>query len=609
MQGDEKMKIKPENIRVFSIIAHIDHGKSTLADRIISLTETVSEREMKEQLLDSMDIERERGITIKSQAIQCLYTASNGETYAYYLIDTPGHVDFTYEVSRALAACDGAILVVDAAQGVQSQTIANMYLAMDNELEILPIVNKVDLPAARPEEVAEEIEEILGFDAADIIPISAKTGLNIDQLLEKIHTAFPPPEPPKSDSLKSLIFDARYESYRGVISYIRVYDGSLKKGDKIKMMATGGEYEVYEVGIFNPKESKVESLEPGMVGYMAASIKSLEDIQIGDTLTSQENPCEEALPGFKPIRQMVFCGLYPVEADDYDNLKMALEKMKLNDSSISFEPDVSQALGFGFRCGFLGLLHSDVIQERLEREFDLDLVATAPSVVYKVVMNDGTVTLIDNPAKLPEANKFESIEEPYVKATVYTPKDYIGGLMDLFEKRRAKYIDMSYLDKTRVVLTYEIPFGEMILDFYDKLKSISQGYASLEYDFIGYKPGKLVKMDIHVANEPVDAFSMIVPFEQAYHRGSELTRKLKKLIPRQMFAVPIQAMIGARSIARTNISALRKNVLAKCYGGDITRKKKLLEKQKKGKKRMKMVGSVQIPQEAFMAVLDISDKE
>jgi GTP-binding protein LepA len=603
------VKVDPENIRVFSIIAHIDHGKSTLADQIITKTGTVGDREMKAQLLDSMDIERERGITIKSQAIRCMHHAKDGKTYAYYLIDTPGHVDFTYEVSRALSACDGAILVVDASQGVQSQTIANMYLALDNDLDILPVVNKIDLPAARPEEVAEEIEEILGFDAADVIPISAKSGVNIDLLLEAIHKSFPSPKVNLNAPLKGLIFDARYESYRGVIVYLRVYDGEVKKGTKIKLMQCGGEFEVQEVGVFTPGETKVDSLSAGMVGYLAASIKTLDDIQIGDTITEQERPADAPMPGFKPIRQMVYCGLYPTNAEDYEDLKIALEKMRLNDSSISYEPDVSQALGFGFRCGFLGLLHSDVIQDRLEREYDLDLVATAPSVVYHVNMADGTSIEIDNPAKLPPANKFESIEEPYVKTTIYTPKEYIGGIMELLDKKRGTYIDMSYLDRTRVVITYEVPFAEMILDFYDKLKSISQGYASLEYDLIGYKKAKLVKMDIHISGESVDAFSMIVPFDHAYHRGQELVRKLKELIPRQMYQVPIQAMIGARAIARVNISAMRKNVLAKCYGGDITRKKKLLEKQKKGKKRMKMVGKVQIPQEAFMAVLKISDKE
>ncbi len=601
------MNIKPENIRIFSIIAHIDHGKSTLADRIISMTGTVEDRVMKAQLLDSMDLERERGITIKSQAIRCLYKAKNGETYCYFLIDTPGHVDFTYEVSRALAACDGAILVVDAAQGVQSQTIANLYLALDNELEILPVVNKIDLPAARPEEVAEEVEEILGIDATEVVPVSAKSGINIDLLLERIHEAFPPPKMEPDAPLKALVFDAKYDSYRGVIVYSRVYEGKMKVGTQVRMMGTKTIYEITETGIFTPGETKIDSLEAGMVGYFCASIKSLEDVQIGDTVTEQKNPTKAPLAGFKPVRQMVFCGLYPVDSDEYEDLKVALEKMKLNDSAISYEPDTSSALGFGFRCGFLGLLHSEIVQERLEREFNLNLVATAPSVVYRVVLNDDSVMEVDNPSKLPSPNLYQRVEEPYVKATIYMPKDYIGVIMDLCEKKRGKYVDMKYLDKTRVMLIYEIPLSEIVIDFYDKLKSYSQGYASLDYDLIGYRPGKLVRMEIAINGDPIDAFTMIVPQEFAYQRGRELTEKLKELIPKQQFEVPIQAMIGARAIARETISALRKNVLAKCYGGDITRKKKLLEKQKKGKKRMKMVGSVEVPQEAFLAVLKLSD--
>jgi len=601
------MGISPENIRIFSIIAHIDHGKSTLADRIISLTKTVSDREMKNQVLDTMDIERERGITIKSQAVQCIYQAQDGNTYYYYIIDTPGHVDFTYEVSRALAACDGAILVVDASQGIESQTIANMYLALENELEIMSVVNKIDLPAARPVEVAEEVEEILGIAAEDVIPISAKNGINIDQVLERIYQTVPPPKADANAPLKALIFDAKYESYRGVIVYVRIVDGVLRKGSKVKMFQADSEYEVTEMGVFTPAESKQEELVAGMVGYFTASIKSLDDVLIGDTVIDPKNPISEPMPGFKPIRQMVFCGLYPTSSEDYESLKVALEKMKLNDSSISYEPDTSQALGFGFRCGFLGLLHSDVIQERLEREYDLDLVATAPSVVYRIKMVDGSSIEIDNPSKLPDANKYEFIEEPYVKISIYMPKDYIGSVMDLCEKKRATYIDMKYLDKVRVILNYEMPLAEMIIDFFDRLKSCTQGYASLEYDFMGYKRAKLVKMEISIAGEPVDAFTMIVPKENAYYRGKELVDKLKTLIPKQMFEVPIQAMIGSRAIARTTISAMRKNVLAKCYGGDITRKKKLLQKQKKGKKRMKMVGRVEVPQEAFLAVLKVDD--
>ncbi|MCO4783661.1 MAG: translation elongation factor 4 [Candidatus Cloacimonetes bacterium] len=600
--------MKQENIRIFSIIAHIDHGKSTLADRIMNSTGTVADRLMKEQLLDSMDIERERGITIKSQAVECLYKAKNGETYYYYLIDTPGHVDFTYEVSRALAACDGAILVVDAAQGLESQTMANMYLALDNDLDILPVVNKIDLPAARPDEVAEEIEEVLGIDAADVVPISAKNGIGIDDLLEKIHEAFPPPEVVEDAPLKALVFDAKFESYRGVIIYIRVFDGEIKKGSKIKMMATGNTFDVAELGVFTPAESKVDSLMGGQVGYFTASIKSLGEVSIGDTVTSAESPCIEPLKGFKPVKQMVYCGLYPVSSDDYEDLKAALEKMQLNDSSISYEPDTSVALGFGFRCGFLGLLHSDVIQDRLEREFDLDLVATAPSVVYRVHMVSGDVIDIDNPSKLPEPNLFEYIEEPYIDMSIYMPKEYTGSVMSLCEEKRATYSDMEYLDKTRVILKYSMPLSEMIVDFYDRLKSCTQGYASVEYDFSEYKRGQLVKMEIAIGGDAVDAFTMIVPKDKAFYRGRELTVRLKDLIPRHQFEVAIQAMIGSRVISRTSVKALRKNVLAKCYGGDISRKKKLLQKQKKGKKRMKMIGSVEVPQEAFMAVLDISEK-
>ncbi len=601
------MNINPKNIRIFSIIAHIDHGKSTLADRIISLTGTVEDRVMQAQLLDSMDLERERGITIKAQAVQCIFKSKNGETYYYYLIDTPGHVDFTYEVSRSLAACDGAILVVDAAQGIQSQTIANYYLALENNLEMLPVINKIDLPAARPDEVAKEVEDILGIDSMNSVQVSAKSGINIDLLLEKIHEIFPAPDITDGAPTQGLIFDAKYDTYRGVIVYVRMVDGEIKKGTKAYMMGTDTTYEVVEVGIFTPNETKVEALRAGMVGYFCAAIKSLEDIQIGDTVTDWTNPAQTALPGFKPIRQMVFCGLYPVDSEDYELLKVSLEKMKLNDSSISYEPDTSSALGFGFRCGFLGLLHSDVVQERLEREFNLNLVATAPSVVYKVTLNDGSVIEIDNPSKLPDPNKFQEIQEPYVKATIYMPKEYIGSIMELCDKKRGSYIDMKYLDPLRVMLTYEIPLSEMIIDFYDRLKSYTQGYASLDYDLIGYKPGKLVRMEIAISGDPVDAFTMIVPHDFAYARGKELVEKLKELIPRQMFEVPIQAMLGARAIARETISAMRKNVLAKCYGGDITRKKKLLEKQKKGKKRMKMIGKVEVPQEAFLAVLKLSD--
>ncbi len=603
------MSLDTKKIRIFSIIAHIDHGKSTLADRIISVTDTVSERKMQEQILDTMDIERERGITIKSQAVQCIYEGNDGEEYHYYLIDTPGHVDFTYEVSRALAACDGAILVVDAAQGIESQTIANMYLALENELDIIPVVNKIDLPAARPDEVAEELEDILGIAAEEVIQVSAKLGTGIPDLMETLYKRIPPPTVVENAPLKALVFDARFESYRGVIVYVRVYSGEITKGTRLFMAAAKKEYEVAEVGIFTPQETRVETLSAGMVGYVTASIKSLQDVLIGDTLTDTDHKDIQPLPGFKPVRQMVFCGLYPVSSEDYEALKLALEKMKLNDCSISYEPDTSQALGFGFRCGFLGLLHSDVIQDRLEREFNLDLVATAPSVIYRVTLVDGKVIEIDNPSKLPEPNRYEMIEEPYVKLVIYMPRDYIGSVMDLCDKKRATYIDMKYLDKARVILNYEMPLNELIIDFFDRLKSCSQGYASLEYDFIGFRKAKLVRMEIAIAGDPVDAFTLIVPKDAAYFRGRELVERLKELIPRQMFDVPLQAMIGARAIARVTIPALRKNVLAKCYGGDITRKKKLLQKQKKGKKRMKMVGQVQVPQEAFMAILKVSDSK
>ena len=603
------MHYDPSRIRIFSIIAHIDHGKSTLADRIISLTGTVSDRKMKDQLLDSMDIERERGITIKSQAIQCLYKARDGKDYIYYLIDTPGHVDFTYEVSRALSACDGAILVVDAAQGAESQTIANMYMALEQELAIMPVINKIDLPAACPDQVAEEIEELLGIDATEIPQVSAKNGTNIDLILEKIHQVFPPPNVENSLDLRALVFDAKFESYRGAIIFVRVYGGKITRGTKIRMFAADEEFEVSEVGVFTPEESRVDILYPGMVGYLTASVKSLEDVLIGDTIMDATKKSVTPLPGFKPVRQMVFCGLYPVNSEDYEDLKSALEKLSLNDSSISYDPDTSQALGFGYRCGFLGLLHSEVIQERLEREFDLDLVATAPSVVYRITLTDEEVREIDNPSKLPDPNRFEYIEEPYIKISIYMPKEYIGSVMDLCEQKRATYVDMKYLDRSRVILTYEMPLSEMILDFFDRLKSCSQGYASLDYDFIGYRRAKLVKMEIAISGEPIDAFTMIVPKDAAYHRGRELVELLKGLIPRQMFEVPIQAMLGARAIARSTIPAMRKNVLAKCYGGDITRKKKLLQKQKKGKKRMKMGGKVEVPQEAFLAVLKISDKK
>lgn len=600
--------MKQENIRNFSIIAHIDHGKSTLADRLLEKTDTISERDMSSQVLDSLDLEKERGITIKLNAVRLAYTHDDGEEYMFNLIDTPGHVDFTYEVSRSLAACEGAILVVDATQGIQAQTLANAYLAIDNDLEIMVVINKVDLPSADPDRVKQEIEDVLGIDASDAPLISAKTGLNIDQVLKGIVEKLPAPRGESKDPLKALVFDSYYDSYRGVIAYIRVLDGELKVGDHIKFMATGATFEVLELGYRVPDEIKTDYLKAGEVGWVAASIKSIKDVGVGDTITLVDKPAPEPLPGYRKLNPMVYCGLYPVENQRYTDLREALEKMALNDSSLVFEPETSQALGFGFRTGFLGLLHMDVIQERLEREFQLELIATAPSVVFHVYKTDGTMVKVDNPAHIPESNYIERIEEPYVKANILVPNDYVGPVMELCQAKRGEYRDMQVIDEGRMTIVYDMPLVEIVFDFFDRLKSATRGYASLDYEFSEYRESKLVKMDILLNGEVVDALSIIVHRDFAYNRGNALTRKLRDLIPRQQFEVPVQAAINNKVIARTNIKAVRKNVIAKCYGGDVSRKKKLLEKQKEGKKRMKAVGSVEIPQEAFMAVLSMDDE-
>ncbi|WP_082029306.1 translation elongation factor 4 [Beduini massiliensis] len=602
------MKIDQSKIRNFSIIAHIDHGKSTLADCILQLTGAVATRDMKAQLLDSMELERERGITIKLNAVQLQYTASDNETYLLHLIDTPGHVDFTYEVSRSLAACEGAVLVVDAAQGVEAQTLANVYLAIDNDLEIIPVINKIDLPSADPERVIKEIEEVVGLPAEHAPLISAKNNLNVEQVLEAIVKLVPPPGGSVDHPTKALIFDSYYDAYRGVIVLVRIVEGKIKVGDKVRFMASNAEYEIVEVGVHTPAEIKKEELVTGEVGWFSAAIKSIHDINVGDTVTVVGNECAEPLPGYRKLNPMVYCGLYPIDNSKYNDLREALEKMQLSDSALVFDPETSQALGFGFRCGFLGLLHMDVIQERLEREFGLELIATAPSVVYHAYLTDGTMTTVDNPSMLPDVQKISRLEEPYVKATIMTPSDYVGPIMELCQNKRGDYIDIQYTDETRMTLLYEIPLAEIVYDFFDRLKSCSKGYASFDYELCGYKESKLVKMDILLNGEAVDALSSIVHREFAYDRGKIICEKLKEIIPKQMFEVPIQAAIQGKIIARTTIKALRKNVLAKCYGGDITRKKKLLEKQKEGKKRMKAVGSVEIPQEAFMAVLSVDDK-
>ncbi len=595
--------------RNFSIIAHIDHGKSTLADRILELTDSVEKREMKDQILDSMDLERERGITIKLNAVELAYKAKNGEEYLFHLIDTPGHVDFTYEVSRSLAACDGAILVVDAAQGVQAQTLANVYLALDNDLEILPVINKVDLPSAQPELVKEEIENLIGLDCTDAVEISAKSGLNVDQVLEEIVNRLPAPKGDPNAPLQALVFDSLYDPYKGVIAFISVKNGTIRPKDRIRFMQTGAEYEVIETGVRTPKSMNKESLETGDVGWIAAAIKDIRDVRVGDTITLAEKPAKEPLRGYKELQPMVYAGLYPVDNARYDDLKEALNKLQLNDASLHFEPETSQALGFGFRCGFLGLLHMDVVEERLEREYNLNLIATSPSVIYKVYKTDGEVVDVDNPAALPPTTQIDHIEEPYVRAEIMVPKEYVGAIMDLCQKKRGEYRDMQVLDETRMEIIYEMPLSEIIFDFFDRLKSSTKGYASFDYSFSGYRQSALQKLDILINGQLVDALSIIVHKDFAYHRGNAMTIKLKELLPKQQFEIPIQAAIGSKIIARTNIKALRKNVLAKCYGGDISRKKKLLEKQKEGKKRMKMVGSVEIPQEAFMAVLSMDDEK
>ena len=594
-------------IRNFSIIAHIDHGKSTLADRILEMTETLQTREMVAQVLDSLELERERGITIKLNAVQLSYTAIDGQQYVFHLIDTPGHVDFTYEVSRSLAACEGAVLVVDAAQGIEAQTLANVYLALDNDLEILPVINKIDLPAADPERVKHEIEDIIGLDCSEAPLISAKSGINVRDVLEQVVKHVPAPSGDINAPLKALVFDSLYESYRGVICFVRIQDGQVKVGDEIRFMATHATYTVTEVGVRTPKEIKKNELVCGEVGWIAASIKSVKDVHVGDTITLEENPAQEALPGYRQLNSMVFCGLYPVDANRYNDLRDALEKLQLNDASLRFEAESSQALGFGFRCGFLGLLHMDVVQERLEREYNLTLIATAPSVVYHAYLSDGSMVKVDNPAFLPEVTRIDHMEEPYVKATIMVPKEYVGPVMELCQKKRGIYQDMVYIDSTRNNLIYQLPLGEIVFDFFDKLKTVTKGYASFDYEFIGYQTSKLVKMDIMINSDTVDALSIIVHRDFAYPRGKVIVEKLRTLIPRQQFEIPIQAAINHKIIARSDIKALRKNVLAKCYGGDVSRKKKLLEKQKEGKKRMKNVGNVEVPQEAFMAVLSMDE--
>lgn len=592
-------------VRNFSIIAHIDHGKSTLADRILEYTGALTSREMQEQVLDQMDLERERGITIKLQAVRLTYPADDGEIYTLNLIDTPGHVDFTYEVSRSLAACEGALLVVDAAQGIEAQTLANVYLALENNLEILPVINKIDLPSAEPERVRQEIENVIGLDATDAVLASAKSGIGIREILEQIVRKVPAPGGDPELPLQALVFDSHYDAYKGVIVYVRIVNGIVRPGMRIKMMASGSEHEVVEVGVFRPRMTAVNELRAGDVGFIAAAIKTMRDTRVGDTVTDSRRQTAEPLPGYRKINPMVFCGLYPVDSSDYPLVRDALERLELNDASLRYEPETSSALGFGFRCGFLGLLHMEIIQERLEREYGLTLITTAPSVVYRVYLTSGTMVEIDNPSLLPESTKVDRIEEPYVKASVIVPKEFVGSVMELCQEKRGVFLDMQYLDETRVTLVYELPLTEIVYDFFDRLKSGTKGYASFDYEVIGYRPALLVKLDILLNGEIVDALSFIVHRDKAYHRGKILCEKLKELIPRQMFEVPIQAAIGNKVVARESIRAMRKNVLAKCYGGDISRKRKLLEKQKEGKKRMKQVGNVEVPQEAFMAVLKI----
>lgn len=594
-------------IRNFSIIAHIDHGKSTLADRLLEMTGTISQREMEEQLLDTMELERERGITIKAQSARLLYDAKDGHQYTLNLIDTPGHVDFNYEVSRSLAACEGALLIVDATQGVEAQTLANVYLALEHDLEIIPIINKVDLPSADPERVCKEIEDIIGLDTSEAVMVSAKTGLGVDKVLEAIVEKIPEPKDESDKPLRALIFDSHFDPYKGAIANVRIMEGSVKTGDRIRMMSSGKEFEVIETGVFLPRMYAVKSLECGSVGYFAASMKNVCDCRVGDTVTRADNPAHDALPGYRPATPMVYCGLYPVDTSEYDNLRDALEKLNLNDAALLYEPETSTALGFGFRCGFLGLLHMDVIKERLEREYGLSLITTAPSVIYHVYKTDSEMVAVDNPSLLPDTTKIEHIEEPFVKTTIIIPKDMVGTVMEISQNRRGQYVTMDYLDDTRVSLVYDLPLNEILYDYFDVLKSSTKGYASLDYELDGYRTSPMVKMDILINGEIVDALSVIVHKDFAARRGRGLVEKLRGLIPRQLFQIPIQAAVGNKIIARENVAALRKDVLAKCYGGDISRKRKLLEKQKEGKKRMKQVGSVEIPQEAFMAVLQVDD--
>lgn len=595
--------MEQKKIRNFSIIAHIDHGKSTLADRLIEYTGTLTKREMEEQICDSMDLKRERGITIKAQAVRSIYHARDGQDYMLNFIDTPGHVDFTYEVSRALAACEGALLVIDATQGIEAQTLANVYLALDNDLEIIPVINKIDLPSADPEHVKREIEDVIGIDASDAILCSAKTGIGIEDVLEAIVERVPAPNGPEEAPLKALVFDSKFDAYKGVVLYVRVMEGCLRKGMKIRMMATGAEFEVTEVGYFKPGIVSVDSLDAGHVGFFAASIKNVRDARVGDTVTGVANPADKPLSGYRKATPMVYCGLYPVENSDYDNLRDALEKLQLNDASLVFEPETSNALGFGFRCGFLGLLHMDVIKERLEREYNLSLITTAPNVIYQVFRTNGDVEMVDNPSLFPDPTVIDHVEEPFVAATIIVPKDYVGAVMELSQEKRGEYDNMTYLDDTRVMIHYALPLSEIIYDYFDRLKSATRGYASLDYELSGYRYSNLVKLDILLNGDPVDALSAIVHKDSASVRGRQLVEKLRSLIPRQMFEIPVQAAIGNKIVARENVRAMRKDVLAKCYGGDISRKRKLLEKQKEGKKRMKQVGSVELPQEAFMAVL------
>jgi len=599
--------MKQENIRNFSIIAHIDHGKSTIADRILELTGAITEREMQDQLLDSMDIERERGITIKLNAVQLNYNYQN-EDYILHLIDTPGHVDFSYEVSRSLAACEGAVLVVDAAQGIEAQTLANVYLALENDLTIIPVINKIDLPNADIPKVKAELKDTFGFEDEEIILTSAKTGEGIKELVDAIVTRIPAPKGNENDKLKALVFDSHFDPYKGVIALVRVFDGKIKTKDKLKMMATNATHEAVELGVYNPKEHTKNTLTTGEVGYINGSIKSIRDIKVGDTITLETDPAKESLPGYRPMKPMVFCGLYPLESSKYPDLREALDKLKLNDAALDFEPETSKALGFGFRCGFLGLLHMEITLERIEREFGIELIATSPSVIYKVTQTNNEIIDVDSPVKMPDRQKINKIEEPYIKTNILVPSEYIGPIMELCQNKRGNYISMEYLDQTRVNIHYEIPLSEIVYDFFDKLKGATRGYASFDYDLIGYKESNLVKMDILLNGEIVDALSVIVHKDFAYKRGKIIVEALKKQIPRQMFEVPIQAVIGSKAIARADIKAMRKNVLAKCYGGDVSRKRKLLEKQKEGKKKMKMVGSVEVPQEAFLAVLSMDEE-